>query len=997
LHVIRREIGVDQRQACWSLIGSQSERLLQGNKRLCDVARLQPKRTELELGLSVFLTDRNCNFKCFDGRSKISTLGAHQSKDRMYAGVLWLERSRKFSVQERVVEPFTELEAQPSCLEPKEWAGRGLSDEPLGGLQSLTIAPLRLERVGRSQNFSVGCSKYRRHKPKHTGRCNTPVSIGSTTRRPPCERRKTCMDVSDKTLASLGFFEVRSALAGRCRTEVGGQRARSRPFLTTRAEVEGALALVEEARRLRREPLSLPVGGLVDIRPSVDRAGKGGMLEPRELLSITQCLFAFERTGEMVSARRQAYPSLAEVADRLPTLHTLATKLERSIEPSGDISDRASPALREAREHARGLHRRIRQRLDELLRDAKFSGHLQEGYYSIRNERYVVPVQSAHQREVDGIVHNASQSGQTLFVEPKELIGLGNELAIAQSVVLEEERKVLIDLSHQVGREQSRITHGVEAAAQLDEAEAAASLANAIDAYPAQLELATGQLLLKSVRHPRLALQEGAVVVANDVTLAGDARALVVSGPNAGGKTVTLTAVGLCALMTRAGLPIPAEAGSTMPLFGQVHSAIGDQQDLQAGLSTFSAHVSALRDITRAAGTGALVLIDEIAADTDPKEGAAIATAVLESLLDKGVVVLVTTHLEELKALAHVDQRFVNARVGFDAKRMAPTYRLQLGLAGSSSAIDIARRVGLADDICARAVDLATNAGGALSKAITATEGERRKLEALRDAAEADAANAKQLKESLETQLAEANRKRKEEEAKFREALKAELEFARTQMRNLVERLSAEKSDKALKAAEKASAALTARLNEQTQAHKVAKAESQGQTIVELPLTLEVGAKARHRTLDSEVEIAAIDGETITVVAGALRMRVTAKDLAPARASIANKPPKRAPGGSRKEEALQRAEAAAAKPLALASPTLDVRGQRADDALRMLEQFLDRATREGDAGAVVLHGHGTGALKASLRDYLKHSPYVKMHRPGDSTEGGDGVTVVTLS
>ncbi len=601
------------------------------------------------------------------------------------------------------------------------------------------------------------------------------------------------MELSPQTLSSLRFDDVRTALAGRCRTEVGKERALARPFLSSRDEVLAALALAGEARALKSEPMTLPITGLVDVRDFIDRASKGGMLEPLQLRAVTQVLFSFERTHELLTERSERHPGLAQLGARLPVLTRLATRLDRSIEESGEISDRASSDLRDARERARGLHRRIRSRLDEMLHDAKFTESLREGYYSVRNDRYVVPVKSSHQREIGGIVHNASQSGQTLFVEPTELIGVGNELAIALSVVLEEERKVLLDLSDLVGREAGRLLDGVEALSQLDELEAVASLSNDLRAEAPELQPADGALELHGLRHPRLVLN-GGEVIANDVVL-GDARVLVVSGPNAGGKTVTLTAVGLCALMTRAGLPIPCEPGSKMPLFNQVHSAIGDQQDLAAGLSTFSAHVTMLKEITQTARGGALVLIDEIAADTDPREGAAIATAVLEALLERGSLVLVTTHLEELKALAHLDARFVNARVGFDGRKMAPTYRLQVGFAGASSSIDIARRVGLNDAICTRASELATNAGGALSKALAAAEDERRKLFEQRDAAERDAREAKAAREAAEVELEAALRKRREEELKFREALRAELEFARGQLRSLVEKLEGEKAE----------------------------------------------------------------------------------------------------------------------------------------------------------------------------------------------------------
>ncbi len=799
------------------------------------------------------------------------------------------------------------------------------------------------------------------------------------------------MDVTDRTMTALGFEEIRTALANRCRTEVGQERARARGFLQTRDEVQAALTLAGEARELKSEPITLPITGIVDIRVAIDRASKGGMLEPRDLMNVCQALFSFERTHELLGDRKERLPGLAALGHRLPVLTKIATRLDRSFEASGEISDRASPELRDAREAARSLHRRIRNRLDELLHDQQFSETLRESYYSVRNDRYVVPVKSSHQRDVTGIVHNASQSGQTLFVEPTELIGLGNELAIAQSMVVEEERRVLLELSGLVGRESGKLVDGVDALSQLDELEAVASLSNDLHAEAPTLEPADGSLVLKGLRHPRLVLK-GGEIISNDVEL-GDARSLVVSGPNAGGKTVTLTGVGLCALMTRAGLPIPCDPGSKMPLFNQVHSAIGDQQDLSAGLSTFSAHVTMLREITLAVRRGSLVMIDEIAADTDPREGAAIATAVLEELLDRGAIVLVTTHLEELKALAHLDHRFVNARVGFDGKRMSPTYRLQIGFAGASSAIDIARRVGLKESICVRAHDLATNAGGALSKALTATEEERRKLFEQRDAAERDLKEAKAAREQAEIELAAALKQRKEAEVKFRESLRAELEYARAQIRALVEKLETEKGDKGLKAAQTAAADFTQRINEQTVAERNARQELKGEIRELAPLELKIGGRARHRTMDTEVEIVDLSGDNATVTMGALKMRVPISELGP---TTKAKTPAKFPGANKAEARMEKVKEVAAAPLTLASPTIDVRGQRAEEALRNIDLFLDRCVRTGDDAAVVIHGHGTGAIKRELRDFLKHSPYAKSFRAGDVGEGGDGVTVIIL-
>lgn len=801
------------------------------------------------------------------------------------------------------------------------------------------------------------------------------------------------MLASQATLTALRFEQLRQTLSERARTEAGKVRAGKRPFLDDRAAIESAFALIEEARQLRQEPLSLPLGGLPDVRPLVERASRGGMLDPQELLLCTQALFAFEHTEEAIDLRKARLPLMSGIAQGIPVMQRLATRLEQCIEPAGTIADRASPGLKEARDRVRGLHRTIKGKLDAMLRDETVAPTLRESYYSVRNDRYVVPVNAQHQAQMPGIIHNASQTGQTLFVEPEALIGLGNQLAIAESVVLDEERKVLIELSGLLGKEADRIADGVVACAALDEAEAAGNLADALQASVPTLDEAAAGLRLRKLRHPLLVLG-GTQVVANDVELEGTTRALVISGPNAGGKTITLTAVGLAALMTRLGLPIPADPGSVMPLFERIDSAVGDAQDLSRGLSTFSAHVTQLKEIVAQAKDKSLVMIDEIAADTDPREGAALATAVLEQLLEQGAIALVTTHLEELKALAHLDPRFVNARVGFDSAKMAPTYRLQLGAAGASSAIDVARRVGLPEAICARANDLAKNAGGALAKALGAAEAERQQLIEEKDRQAALAKEAQATLDRLVAEKAEIERVRRHEELRFREALKAELEFAKNQVRELLESVKKEKPNP--KALEKLSEDLSARVQEQVVAEKQLREALSGIERPKGPAKLEVGGRAYLEKMDAVVEILEVDGDEVVVGAGPLKLRVKPSELGAAR-DAKSKPAALRSAAGRAQERLDRAQATAAKPFTAASPKIDVRGMRADEALRELEHLLDRATQQGDGAALVVHGHGTGALKLSVREYLERSPYAASFRPGESHEGGDGVTVVTLA
>jgi len=792
-------------------------------------------------------------------------------------------------------------------------------------------------------------------------------------------------------LADLGFAEIARAVGSRCQSEPGKQRAMALGFLDGPDAVTRSLARIEEARALLTDDdFSLPLGGISDLVPPVERAAKGAALEPRELIAISQMLFAFIRIKEALESRFEQAPQLGAIAQALPELEQLASRIDRCFEPTGEISDRASPELREARGRARSLHENIKAKIERLLRDDKFAPNLREPYFTLRSGRYVLPIVAAHRGEVPGIVHNASQSGQTLFVEPELLISQGNDLAIAESVVLDEERRILLELSGEVGGASDLILRGLEAAGQLDFFEAAARLGIDLEAAAPVLEAQGGPLVLSDLRHPLLLLR-GKRVVANDLSVEGQVRTLVISGPNAGGKTATLTAVGLCALMLRAGLPIPAASSSRVPLYRSIHSIVGDSQDLSHDLSTFSAHVEQLRDIAQAAAPGSLVLIDEIAADTNPREGAALAIAVLEELIARGAVVLVTTHLEELKSLAHADGRFMNARVGFDPVRLAPTYRLQLGAAGASSAIDIAARVGLPQSVCDRARELALGAAGPFSKALTALEEERRRaseeVQTARDAAAAAGAE----RAELARERIELARDRAEEELRHRERLASELKAAADEARQLLAKLREQESAAA-------AAQMQQQISERFRQAEIAAEESRRQVARSKPgegaPDLRVGGWVRHARLGKEMEILELLEDEALVAAGPLKMRVPLSELRAAKA----RPPKTQFGGGGESigKAVRRAEQAAAAEWTLGERRCDVRGLRLEDALREVDVFLDRLSRSEEEQALIIHGHGTGALKRAIRDYLDSSPYVRMYRPGASEEGGDGVTVVGL-
>jgi DNA mismatch repair protein MutS2 len=789
------------------------------------------------------------------------------------------------------------------------------------------------------------------------------------------------------SLRELGWAQVLEALAGRCRLPAGRRAALALPFLPDAPAARESLLRVEEARRLSEAGVALPLGGVGEVEEHLARAAKGGVLEPLALRECAALVRAAARTRDELAPRAAELPRLWALAEPVTADPRLAERIERAIEPSGAISDRASPELAAARERSRGLHRALKSEVETLLDDAEMQRHLRERYFTIRNDRYVLPVLASARGQVPGIVHNASQSGQTLFVEPDSMVELGNELSIANAVAAEEEQRILRELSQALAEDGGALAQDLLALAWLDLCEAEALLATDLDAHPPEVAPAAGGFELLSLRHPLLVLQRKKVV-ASHVRLEPPRRALIVSGPNGGGKTVAITAVGVSALLLRAGLPVPAAQGSRLPFYLEVNAAVDERGDLAKDLSTFTAHLTSVKDMLAGAVPGSLVLVDEIAADTDPREGAALAAAILESLVEKGATVLVTTHLDELKALALVDDRYANARVGFDAERLLPTYQVHLGTPGSSSAIEVAARVGLPPQVVERARASRAGQGGALGEALRALDAERGAAEVQRRAAAEAAERARAAEERARAAEEAARRAEREAAARMGARLAGDIEAARGQVAALLASLQAAPSIKKAAEARRQLDAWHATVDQATRASQ-ARAETAPQ---ELPGgEVRPGVRVRIVSLGQEGEVAEVDGDEALVRAGPLKVRRPVADLIPLRGRA------REAGLARsRDDKLAAAEGARAQAVPHTERRLDVRGLRVEELLREVERFLDRLYAGGEPTALILHGHGTGALKQALRDHLSASPYVGAFRPGERHEGGDAVTVVTL-
>ncbi|HEY5240935.1 MAG TPA: endonuclease MutS2, partial [Polyangiaceae bacterium] len=559
-----------------------------------------------------------------------------------------------------------------------------------------------------------------------------------------------------KTRSDLEWDRVLLALAERCAGPLGRELAVALPFAATRDEARAFLAQAAEATGLLELGRTLPVGEVDDVRVAVERARVGGVLAPAELRAVGRLLGAARALRRFLASRRAEVPALYDACSTDPTLDELADEITGSFDPDGTLADGASPRLRELRGEWHAARQRMLSRMEDMM--ARYEGVLQDRFVTEREGRWVLPVRSDAHERFPGIVHATSSSGSTLFVEPRAVVPMGNRLKVLEADVKREEEAVYARLSALVSDVLPSVDAAARALALADVRAATAKLArDQAMIFPAIVD--EPRLDLKRARHLLLAL-DLPHVVPSDLVLAAE-RAIVVSGPNAGGKTVALKTMGLAALMVRAGLPVPCGEGSTIGLFDVVLTDVGDDQSLQKNLSTFSAHISNLAEILLETTRGALVLLDELAGGTDPREGEALAAGVLDSLCARGGAVAATTHYEGLKALALADSRFVNASVGFDIATMTPTFQLAMGVPGSSSALAVARRFGMPSTVIERAERFLTREDQNFEVVVKKLHDERAALELARAAAEEREQEARVLRTRLEGELEMARSREK--------------------------------------------------------------------------------------------------------------------------------------------------------------------------------------------------------------------------------------------
>ena len=804
-----------------------------------------------------------------------------------------------------------------------------------------------------------------------------------------------------KTLHTLEYFKILERLANYCAFAASADKARALRPTTSLEEAQQRQTQTSEAVQMLVTRPDLTIGGARDVRTQVDLAAHGGVLAPSELIDLKSTLVAARTLARTFERLGTQFPTLSEIAGRIPAAQGLVDSITRAISDRAEILDSASEKLNTIRRQLRITHDRLLTKLQRMVADPKTSMYLQEALITQRDGRYVLPLRAEFKGRIKAVVHDQSSSGATLFVEPLSVVEGNNEFRELQLAERDEERRILAELSAQVGMQAANILLAIDLVAELDlcfaKAKYAYDLAATephLHAIPKTSQGHPGTIIrIYQARHPLL---NQASVVSIDVDLDPQTYALVVTGPNTGGKTVTLKTVGLLALMAQSGLHIPAHSGSEISLFKQIYADIGDEQSIEQSLSTFSGHITNIIRILEQADRRTLVILDELGAGTDPQEGAALARSLLTHLLGRGITTLVTTHHPELKAYAHATPGVVNASVEFDLETLRPTFHLTIGLPGRSNALAIAQRLGMPEPI----IQVARSE---LSPTDLRAEDLLDEIHRQRDQsrkARAAADKARQEAEALRTEL---TRRLDKIEDERRQVLEKARKEAEEQLQELQDELH--EARKALARARQPLEVVEA-VEEQIEALQETIEVPVERRVAEVPgqpvrRAIRLGDRVRLRTLNTHGVVTSLGEEEAELQVGALRIRARLAEL-----QLEGEPEpsieKRAPlpdGQLPTARDLLAARKSRPEAILPESPgiELDLRGQRAEEALDALDRYLDAAYLAGLPWVRIIHGKGTGKLRQAVRETLQGHPHIKSFESGGEKEGGDGVTVAKLA
>lgn len=782
----------------------------------------------------------------------------------------------------------------------------------------------------------------------------------------------------DHALRVLEYDKLRQQLAAHAASSLGKERALNMQPDYTYDRVLSNLNVTREATEVVRLRDRLPLGGLTDVRSEVKRAAIGSVLSTSELLAVAAVMYSgrqvknfFEKLHEDNEDLR--IPRLDEYAERLTKLIEVEQTIRHAIDDQGTVQDSASDRLRGLRTQLRSFEGSVRSRIDNILRNnAKM---LSDAIVTIRNDRYVVPVKMEYRQAFGGIVHDQSASGQTLFIEPQAIVSINNEIQEVRLKERAEIDRILSELSDLVGGVADSVVTNLDVLATLDFVFAKVAYGHELKATEPKLN-DEREIKLKQARHPFIPQDE---VVPITVELGEAFTSLVITGPNTGGKTVTLKTLGLLQLMVQSGLYVPAEFGTELSVFDAIYADIGDEQSIEQSLSTFSSHMTNIVSMLDKIDFMSLVLFDELGAGTDPQEGAALAIAILDEVKRRGARVAATTHYSELKAYAYNREGVMNASMEFDIESLSPTYRLLIGVPGRSNAFEISRRLGLSEQVIDKARSHVGTDAESVESMINELEAAKQRAEQLEKELIVKRHDLEAEQAAFEAKLIDFERERDtmygEAEARAEKAV----EQAKRQANEVIDRLKKLREEGIVKEHEIIAAKKQLESAKPTlQDKKIQKVKQKAQQ----KRTFSKGEEVKVTTFNQKGYIVKqLNDNEYNVQVGIMKVNVKADDLQKI--------------GPSKEQSLQ-SKGSSLKRQSSTKSELDLRGVRVEEGLSRLDKYIDEALVSGYDNVRIIHGLGTGAMRQATQEYLKGHRHVKSQRPGGMGEGGLGVTVVEL-
>lgn len=741
--------------------------------------------------------------------------------------------------------------------------------------------------------------------------------------------------------------------------------------------VERELKLTAEAETLFYKTGRSPVDDFPDMRHCLERMHAALFLSTGELLGIASCLKAARIAKDILAKEVGEESYLYNLAGLLITHRSAEEEINRCIINEDEIFDGASPALARIRRAMRLANEKVREKLNSMIRSAAYQKYLQEPIITIRNGRFVIPVKQEYRQQVPGLIHDQSSSGATLFIEPSAVVELGNEYKKLLAEEADEIERILTELTAMLAPYADEIREDLNIMGQIDLVFAKAKLSRELNAVMPRLNRSNYVRIVRG-RHPLIPADK---VVPIDIWIGKDYRSLIITGPNTGGKTVTLKIVGLFALMVQSGIFVPANEGSEFPVFEHIYADIGDEQSIEQSLSTFSSHMKNIVGILDKADENSLVLLDELGAGTDPIEGAALAMSILEELNDRRCICVSTTHYSEIKAFAMTHEGMENASMEFDIDRLCPTYRLYIGIPGKSNAFEISSRLGLPNSIIDKAKGFLKGEDVRFEDIISSAQSQHRIAEEERKMAEEARAELEKLRADAERERRKLDEDRNRLQAKAKEDAKRIVADTKREMEKLIVEIRSIKdidrsaADRVIQAARDTLRATETAVNEKEAIKK--------ENNTKPPKTVRAGDTVNIVTLDQKATVLSTPdskGE-VMVQAGVMKLNVKLKDIRLIEEKKAAAPTSGKVGlGAGKQVGLE----------------LDVRGMLVDEANIIVDRYLDDAYNAGLSEVNIIHGKGTGALRTGIQAFLKRHPLVKGYRMGSYGEGDAGVTVVTL-